>query len=195
MERINKEKKFEFHSISGGFFFTGNDVLITSGTSINAPPNNDFYRYIRFSGPLGIKGKGMNLNFSARIDFAILKIIIKAFEGLISIASGGNTASNPTRAVVERILGIKTRSFNNVTFDMQGGWGDPVLNNLKIDKQMTGVHKWGKKAESENETNKKKFSFSVNIPVGPGSSESNAKDNFQKSLLDVLFDSVIPEVY
>jgi hypothetical protein len=195
MEKINKEKKFEFYSINGGFIFNGNDVNITSGTSINAPPNNSLYRYIRFSGPLGINGKRMNLHFSTRIDIDILNILIKAFEGLISFASGSNTTSNPTRAITEKILGIKKKNFSNVTFDVRGSWSDPVLSNLKTDKQMSGVYEWGKKADNDSKSDKKRFSFSINIPVGPGSSDSNVKDNLQQSILDVLFDSVIPEVY
>gem|GEM_PF-3011005 len=195
MEMINKERKFEFASINGGFVFNGKDVSITSGTSINAPPNDDFYRYIRFSGPLGIDGRGMRLNFSARIDIEILKILIKAFEGLISLASGGGATSNPARAVTERVLGIKRKTFNDVTFDLQGNFDNPVFSNLKIDREMSGVYEWGKTANDEGNSEKRRINLNINIAVGPGSSDSDVKGDLQQSILDILLDSVIPEVY
>ena len=190
MEKINKEKKFEFSSISGNFFFNGKDINIASG-SINAQMDDKLYRYIRFSGPLGMSGKGMNLNFSARIDIEVLKVLISAFEGLVSLASGGNALLNPARAVTERVLGIKFKSFNDVTFDLQGGWSSPVFNNFKIDKQMSGVYEWGKNSDSSNQVNKK-FDIKVNIPIGPGSSDSNIKDSLQQGIFDTLFDSIAP---
>ena len=195
MEMLNKERKFEFGSINGGFIFNGKDVSITAGTSINAPSNDNFYKYIRLSGPLGIDGKGMKLNFSARIDIEILKILIKAFEGLISLASGGGATSNPARAVTEKVLGIKRKTFNDVTFVLQGGFDNPVFSNLKIDREMSGVYEWGKTANEEGNTDKKRINININIAVGPGSSDSDVKGDLQQSILDVLFDSVIPEVY
>jgi hypothetical protein len=192
MEKINKEKKFEFGSINGGFFFNGGDVNIISGTSINSLPNDKFYRYIRFSGPLGFSGKGMNLNFAARIDIEVLKVLISAFEGLVSLASGGNALLNPARAVTEKVLGIKMSSFNNVTFDIQGDWGDPVISNIKLEKQMSGVYQWGKNVDNGNNQDNKRFDIKVNIPVGPGSSDSSVKDALQQGIFNGLFDSIVP---
>ncbi|MCL1875462.1 MAG: AsmA-like C-terminal region-containing protein [Synergistaceae bacterium] len=190
MEKINKEKKFEFSSINGNFFFNGNDVNINSG-AINAQAGDKLFRYIRFSGPLGISGKGMNLNFAARIDVEVLKVLINAFEGLVSLASGGNALLNPARAVTEKVLGIKINSFNDVTFDLQGSWDSPVFNNFKLDKQMSGVYEWGKNSNGSNQDHRR-FGIKVNIPVGPGSSDSSLKDALQQGIFDTLFDSIAP---
>jgi hypothetical protein len=194
MESINSEKKVDFESMYCGFFFNGKDVMTTSRTSIEARPNDRYYRYIRFSGPLGISGEGMNLNFTARINLDVLNVLIGSFEGLINLASGGNVLLNPARATAARMLGIKINDFSNVRFKLRGGWGDPVLSDLKLDRQLSGgAHEWGKNDEGSHDW-ERRIDIKVNIPVGQGSSGLSFEDALKKGIFDGLFDSIIPEL-
>ena len=193
MESINSEKKLEFESVDCGFVFNGKDVIVTTRTSINAHPGDNHYRYIKFSGPLGISGKGMNLSFTARINLDVLNILISSFEGLINLAAGGNALLNPVKAVVGRALGLNVNDFSNVKFNLRGGWGDPILSDLKLDRQMTGVHEWGK--NDNNHNSERRFDLKVDIPIGPGSSELSFEDVLKKAILDGLFDSLVPELH
>ena len=193
MESINSEKKLKFDTMGCGFIFNGKDVVVTSRTFINAPPGDEYYRSIKFSGPLGIKGSGMNLSFTAKINLDVLNVLISSFEGLISLAGGGNALLNPARAVTARMLGIKFNDFSNVRFNLRGGWGDPILSDLKLDRQVGGGSEFGNRENNDND--RKRIDIRVNIPVGPGSSETTLEDALKRGIFDGLFDSLAPEIY
>lgn len=191
LKGINSEGKIEFEKAGGRFVFNGSDVTIFSGY-IDSKPNDKHYRYVRFSGPLGFSGKGMNLRCSARIDIGVFNLVMGAFEGIIGFASGENILKSPIRAVAENLLGLKVKSFSQLTFRIIGGWGDPIITDVKLEKQMSNVaYELGKEKQESSAT--REIDISIQIPVGPGSSSESAEDAIMRGLFDGIFDNLAPK--
>jgi hypothetical protein len=192
LNAVVKGGKIPFQEIRGTFFWDGRDIRLNPGTQATAKPGDPLYRYMSVEGPLGIPGKGIGLNFRGRFDVHLLDGVLKAISGLFQSTSGSVMGADQlARQAVSRLVGYKERDFQDVKFQLRGGWDNLQLLNLQIDKSLEGylpAKLLNKDEQEEEKKSDKQFRLKLNIPVGPGSGEDDEVENqFKKQMIDNIF--------
>lgn len=190
IESITPTKQISFEEISGSFFWDGKDLFLNPGTGARAGVNEPLYRYFTVNGSAGIPGKGMNLLCDGRFDLKLLDRLLGAMKGVFQYMTGG-LARNVLRDAVSRVMGIKKRDFQNVSFRIANSLQKPQLRDLKVTKPIEDflpIDILNKDEEKQKETTQ--FKMSIKLPVGKGSpsaEDESPGDQVKQQLIDNLF--------
>ena len=191
IESVSPTKRISFEKISGSFFWDGKDLFLNPGTQATAGPKEPLYRYFSINGSMGIPGKGLRLLCDGRFDLKILDQLLGAMKGIFQYVTGGLTG-NVLRDAAGRVLGIKKRDFQNVTFTLANSWTELQLLNLKITKSLEEflpINVLNKESE-ETQRSDTQFKMRLTFPVGQGNEsveDVSASDQFKEQLIDNLF--------
>ncbi len=193
INRVSPTKKVTFEKISGSFFWNGRDLFLNPGTGARADKNEPLYRYVAINGAMGIPGKGLNLNFDGRFDLKILDRFLGAMKGVFQYMTGGLTGTtNFLRDAAGRMLGVKRRDFQNVSFRLANSWNNLQFLDLKVTKPIEDflpINLLNKNEETQR--SEQKFKLQLKFPVGPGNhdpEDDSPADQFKQQLIDNLFD-------
>ena len=190
IDRVTPTKKISFEKISGSFFWDGKDVFFNPGTGASAASDEPLYRYVHLNGALGVPGKGLDLRFDGRFDLKILDQLLGAMKGVFQYMTG-NLAQSVLRDAAGRILGVKRRDFQNVSFRLANSWNELRLLDMKITKPIEDflpIDMLNKDEEKQRDDTQ--FKLNLKIPVGKGDpsvEEESAGDQFKQQLIDNLF--------
>jgi hypothetical protein len=192
LKSITPDGRIAFKEIRGSFFWNGQDLWLNPGTQVTAPPRAPLYRYFSISGPLGVLGKGLNLNCQGRFDVHALDTVLGALKGVFQFMTGslsGGGGAQLARQAVGKLIGITEREFQEVSFQLKGSWQELQLLNLKIDKSLEGYLPLQDDEPTSRSAGDQKFKLNIKIPVGPGNEDSDesTQDQFKRQLLDNLF--------
>ncbi|MBQ7151471.1 MAG: hypothetical protein IJR94_04360 [Synergistaceae bacterium] len=190
IDSVSPTKKISFEKISGTFFWNGSDLFLNPGTGARADNNEPLYRYFHISGPLGIPGKGLKLVCEGRFDLKILDRLLGAMKGVFQYMTGG-LAKNVLRDAAGRVLGVKRKDFQNVSFTIANNWDELRLLNLTITKPIEDflpIDILNKDQEKQKETTQ--FTLQLKIPTGQGdksAEEESTSDQIKQQIIDNLF--------
>ena len=190
LENITPTKQISFEKINGTFFWDGRDLFLNPGTGARAGFDEPLYRYVTVNGSLGVPGKGMRLLCDGRFDLKILDQLLGAMKGVFQYMTG-SLGRNVLRDAAGRVLGMKRRDFQNVSFTLANSWKDPRLLDLKITKPIEDflpIDILNKDEEKQKED--VGFKMSIKLPVGkgaPSAEDESAGDQFKQQLIDNIF--------
>jgi hypothetical protein len=184
-----------FSEARGSFFWDGSELWLNPGTQVTAPKGGPLYKYLSVQGPMGLAGKNkLGLDFAGNFDVEVLSKLLNAVKGLFQLVTGTlSEGSGFARAAVSRLIGLEDHDFEDVSFQLRGGWSDLQLLNLKIDKPLADflpAKLLTVEDEQEKKESDKKIQFNLKIPVGFGSTDDDAKDQFKRQFLDNLLNQV-----
>lgn len=190
LDKITPTKRISFEEINGTFFWNGTDLFINPGTGAKADRDEPLYRYFNINGSAGIPGKGLKLDCEGRFDLKILDQLLGAMKGVFQYMTG-TIAQSVLRDAAGRVLGIKRRDYQNVSFTLANSWQELQLLDLKITKSIEDflpINILNKDQEKQREETQ--FKMSLKIPTGPGDKsieEESPQDQFKQQLIDNLF--------
>ena len=190
INKVTPTKKISFEKISGSFFWDGKDVFLNPGTGATAGKDEPLYRYVHVNGSLGVLGKGLNLLFDGRFDLKILDQLLGAMKGVFQYMTGG-IAQNVLKDAAGRVLGIKRRDYQTVSFQLVNSWNNLGFSNLKVTKPIEDflpIDLLNKDEEKQRDDTQ--FKLNLKIPVGQGDpsvEEESPGDQFKQQLIDNLF--------
>ena len=190
LEKVTPTKKVSFEKINGSFFWNGQDLFLNPGTGARAPDDEPLYRYFYINGAMGIPGEGLKLMCNGRFDLKILDQLLGALKGVFQYMTGG-LGKNILRDAAGRVLGVKRRDFQNVSFTLANSWENIRLLDLAVTKSIEDflpIDMLNKSEEEQRETAQFKLRF--NFPVGKGNKsveEESTTDQFKLQLIDNLF--------
>ena len=168
LDKITPTKRVSFENISGTFFWNGRDLFLNPGTRASAGPDEPLYRYVTVNGSLGIPGKGLKLLCDGRFDLKILDQLLGAMKGVFQYMTGG-VARNVLKDAAGRVIGLKRRDFQNVSFTLANSWDKLDLRDLRITKPIEDflpIDILNKDEEKQKE--EAQFKLRLRIPTGPG---------------------------
>ena len=190
IDKVSPIKKITFEKINGSFYWNGTDLFLNPGTGARAGKDEPLYRYFTINGSAGIPGKGLRLYCDGRFDLKILDQLLGAMKGVFQYMTGGLTG-NVLRDAAGRVLGIKKRDYQNVTFTLANSWEKLQLLDLKITKpieEFLPINALNKNDEQQKQDTK--FQLQIKFPTGPGSDnaeDESPADQFKQQLIDNLF--------
>ena len=190
LDKVTPTKRISFENISGTFFWNGTDVFLNPGTRARAGDDEPLYRYVDLNGSLGVPGKGLKLLCDGRFDLKILDQFLGAMKGVFQYMTGG-VARNVLKDAAGRVLGLKRRDFQNVSFTLANSWQSPQLLNLKITKPIEDFLPIDiLNRDEEKQRDDTQFKLRLRIPTGKGDKsveEESAGEQFKEQLIDNLF--------
>ena len=190
LETITPTKRISFENISGTFFWNGNDIFLNPGTGAKAGSDEPLYRYVSVNGSLGVPGKGLKLLCDGRFDLKILDQLLGAMKGVFQYMTG-SLGRSVLKDAAGRVLGIKRRDFQNVSFTLANSWDNLRMENLKITKPIEDFLPIDiLNRDAEEQKNDTQFKLKVKIPVGPGSrsvEDESTSDQLKEQMIDNLF--------
>ena len=190
IDKISPTKRVSFEKIAGSFFWNGTDLFLNPGTGAQAGPGEPLYRYFTVNGSAGIPGEGLKLLFDGRFDVKILDQFLGAMKGVFQYMTG-NILRDIFKDTAARIMGIKRRDFQNVSFTLANSWQELKLLDLKITKSIEDVLPIELlNNDEEKQREDKQFKFGVKIPVGKGEKsieDERPEHQLRQQLIDNLF--------
>lgn len=190
IDKVTPTKKITFEKISGSFFWDGKDLFFNPGTGASAGKDEPLYRYVHINGATGIPGKGLNLLFEGRFDLKILDRLLGAMKGIFQYMTGGLT-QNFLKDAAGRVLGVKRRDYQSVSFRLANSWQELRLLDLEVSKPIEDflpIDILNK--DEEKQRDDRQFKLNLKFPVGPGNEsveEESTGDQFKQQLIDNLF--------
>ena len=190
LENITPTKRVSFEKISGTFFWNGTDIFLNPGTGAKAGNDEPLYRYVNVNGSLGVPGKGLKLLCEGRFDLKILDQFLGAMKGVFQYMTG-SLGRNVLKDAASRVLGIKSKDFQNVSFTLANSWDKLSLENLKITKPIEDflpIDILNRDAEEQKDDTQ--FKLKLKFPVGPGNKsaeEDSTSDQLKEQMIDNLF--------
>ena len=190
LDRITPTKRISFEKIGGTFFWNGSDIFLNPGTGAQAGNDEPLYRYVSVNGSLGIPGKGLKLLCDGRFDLKILDQMLGAMKGVFQYMTG-SLGRNVLKDAAGRVLGIKRRDFQNVSFTLANSWDKLRLENLKITKPIEDflpIDMLNK--ETEEQRDDTQFKLQLKFPVGKGNKsveDESTSDQLKEQMIDNLF--------
>ena len=190
LDRITPTKRISFERINGTFFWNGSDVFLNPGTGARAGYDEPLYRYVNVNGSLGIPGKGLKLLCDGRFDLKILDQLLGAMKGVFQYMTG-SLARDVLKDAASRVLGIKRRDFQNVSFTLANSWQNLSMENLKITKPIEDFLPIDiLNRDKEEQKDDTQFKLQLKIPTGKGyksAEEESTGDQLKEQLIDNLF--------
>lgn len=190
LDSITPTKRVSFEKINGSFFWNGSDVFLNPGTGARAGYDEPLYRYVTVNGSLGIPGKGLKLLCDGRFDLKILDQFLGAMKGVFQYMTG-SLARDVLRDAAGRVLGIKRKDFQNVSFTLANSWENLSLENLKITKPIEDFLPIDiLNRDKEEQKDDTQFKLQLKIPTGKGyksAEEDSAGDQLKEQIIDNLF--------
>jgi len=190
LKNMTNDGRVSFQEARGSFYWDGGELWLNPGTQATAKPGDFLYKYLAVNGSMGLKDKGLGLNFNGRFNIRALGMILGSLRGLFQLMTGSLTGGGQiVRQAVGKMVGIDERDFQDVSFQLKGGWKELQLLNLKIDKPLEGYLPFrASDSDPEGKEDSRRIQFNIKIPTGSGGSEDgeNARDQFKRQLLDNL---------
>ena len=190
LENITPTKRVSFENISGTFFWNGTDIFLNPGSGAKAGNDEPLYRYVSVNGSLGIPGKGLNLMCDGRFDLKILDQLLGAMKGVFQYMTG-SLGRSVIRDAAGRVLGIRKKDFQNVSFTLANSWDKLQLKNLKITKPIEDFLPIDiLNRDEETQRDDAQFKLKMTFPVGPGNKsveDDSASDQLKEQMIDNLF--------
>lgn len=190
LKSITPTGNISFEEISGSFFWDGKDLFLNPGTGARAGFDEPLYRYFTINGSAGIPGKGMKLLCDGRFDLKLLDRLLGAMKGVFQYMTGG-LARSALRDAASRVMGIKRRDFQNVSFTLANSPYEPHLRDLKVTKPIEDflpIDVLNKDEEKQKDTTQFKMSFKLPVGKGaPSAEDESPSDQFKQQLIDNLF--------
>ncbi len=190
LERITPTKKISFEKINGTFFWNGSDVFLNPGTGARAGYDEPLYRYVTVNGSLGVPGKGLKLLCDGRFDLKILDQLLGAMKGVFQYMTG-SLGRDVLKDAASRVLGIKRRDFQNVSFTLANSWDNLRMENLKITKPIEDFLPIDiLNRDKEEQKDDTQFKLQLKIPTGKGyksAEDESTGDQLKEQLIDNLF--------
>lgn len=190
LDRITPTKRVSFEKISGTFFWNGSDLFLNPGTRAKAGPDEPMYRYVNLNGALGLPGKGLKLMCDGRFDLKILDQFLGAMKGVFQYMTG-SLARDVIKDAASRVLGVKRKDFQNVSFTLANSWEEPQLLDLKITKPIEDflpIDILNRNEEKQRDDTQ--FKMRLNFQVGPGHKsieDESTEDQLKEQMIDNLF--------
>ncbi|MCL2009145.1 MAG: hypothetical protein FWG71_01195 [Synergistaceae bacterium] len=199
LKRITDDGSVSFQEARGSFFWDGGELWLNPGTQATAKPGDVLYRFLSVNGSMGLKEKGLNLNFQGRFNVQALDTLISGLRGLFQLTTGSLAATGGRQFITQtvgRMVGLAERDFQNVSFQLRGDWSGLQLLNLKIDKPLENFIPFRASdslPERRDMENDKRIQFNIKIPTGSGggADDEGARDQFMRQLLDNLLNWAI----
>ncbi|MBQ7154782.1 MAG: hypothetical protein IJR85_04435 [Synergistaceae bacterium] len=190
LDKITPTKRVSFENINGTFFWNGSDLFLNPGTGAKAGADEPLYRYVSVNGSLGLPGKGLRLLCDGRFDLKILDQFLGAMKGVFQYMAGG-LGRNVLKDAAGRVIGLKRRDFQNVSFTLANSWDKLRFEDLKITKPIEDflpidILNW----DEEKQKDDTQFNLRLRIPTGRGHKsveEESTSDQFKEQLIDNLF--------
>ena len=114
------------------------------------------------------------------------------FQYITGSLSGGGVGF--LKDAAGRVLGIKRRDFQNVSFTLANSWNELQLLDLKITKPIQDFLPIDKlndlNGDGEQQKSSKQFKLNLKFPVGQGNlnpEDNTTQDQLKQQLLDNLF--------
>ena len=190
IENITPTKRISFEKINGSFFWNGQDLFLNPGTGARAGKDEPLYRYFTVNGSTGLQGKGLRLLCDGRFDLKILDQLLGAMKGVFQYMTG-SLAQNVLRDAAGRVLGIKRRDFQNVSFTLANSWDKLHILNINITKPIDDFLPINVlNRDEEKQKDGAQFKLNLRIPTGPGDpsiEEESTSDQFKQQLIDNIF--------
>ena len=190
LDNITPTKRVSFEKIEGTFFWNGSDLFLNPGTRATAGKDEPLYRYVNLNGSLGVLGKGLHLVVDGRFDLKILDQFLGAMKGVFQYMTG-SLFRDVLKDAAGRVLGIKRKDFQNVSFTLANSWNDLELLDIKITKAIEDFLPIDiLNRDAEEQKNDVQFKLKLKIPTGPGGKsveEESTSDQFKQQLIDNLF--------
>ena len=190
IDKVTPTKRISFEQINGTFFWDGKDLFFNPGTGARAPDDEPLYRYFYVNGAMGIPGEGLRLMCDGRFDLKILDQLLGALKGVFQYMTG-TLGRNILRDAAGRVLGVKRRDFQNVSFTLTNSWNNIRLLDLTVTKAIEDflpIDILNKDEEKQRDDTQFKLNFK--FPVGKGNKsieEDSTGDQFKMQLIDNLF--------
>lgn len=190
LDRVTPTKQISFEKINGSFFWDGKDLFLNPGTGARATKDEPLYRYFTINGSMGVPGKGLKLLCDGRFDLKILDQLLGAMKGVFQYMTG-SVVRNVLRDAAGRVLGVKGRDYQNVSFTLANSWENLQLRNIQVTKPIEDILPidiLNRNEEKQKETTQ--FNLRLKIPTGKGDpsiEEESPGDQFKKQLIDNLF--------
>ena len=193
LSRVTPTKRISFENIRSTFFWNGTDLFLNPGTQVTAGPDEPLYRYFSVNGSMGIPGKGLRLLFQGRFDLKILDQFLGAMKGAFqymtnTLVSGG--AGSFLRDAAGKMLGIRKRDYQDVSFTLANSWQELRLLDLKTTKSLQDYLPVERLNKEEQQKDDRQFNLHLRFPTGPGSrdpEDASTSDQFKEQLIDNLF--------
>ena len=193
LNRVTPTKRISFENIRSTFFWNGTDLFLNPGTQVTAGPGEPLYRYFAVNGAMGIPGKGLKLVFQGRFDLKILDQFLGAMKGVFqymtnTLVSGGTAGF--LRDAAGKMLGIKKRDYQDVSFTLANSWQELRLLDLKTTKSLQDYLPVERLNREEQQKDERQFKLHLRFPTGPGShdpEDASTSDQFKEQLIDNLF--------
>ena len=190
LESITPTGKITFEKINGSFFWDGKDLFLNPGTGARAGFDEPLYRYFMINGATGLPGKGLKLMCDGRFDLKLLDQLLGAMKGVFQYMTG-SLAKNVLRDAASRVMGVKRRDFQNVSFTIANSWDAPQLRDIKVTKPIEDflpIDILNKDEEKQKETAQFKMRFKLPVGEGaPSAEDESPGDQFKQQLIDNLF--------
>ena len=191
LNRVTPTKRISFENIRSTFFWNGTDLFLNPGTQVTAGPDEPLYRYFSVNGSMGIPGKG--LLFQGRFDLKILDQFLGAMKGVFqymtnTLVSGGTAGF--LRDAAGKMLGIKKRDYQDVSFTLANSWQELRLLDLKTTKSLQDYLPVERLNKEDQQKDDRQFKLHLKFPTGPGShdpEDASTSDQFKEQLIDNLF--------
>ena len=190
LDSITPTKRISFEKINGTFFWNGSDVFLNPGTGARAGYDEPLYRYVMVNGSLGVPGKGLKLLCDGRFDLKILDQLLGAMKGVFQYMTG-SLGRDVLKDAAGRVLGIKRKDFQNVSFTLANSWNNLHMQNLKITKPIEDflpIDILNRDQEAQKDDTQ--FKLQLKIPTGKGyksAEEDSTGDQLKEQLIDNLF--------
>ena len=190
LKMIDDDGRVPFQEVRGSFFWDGGDLWLNPGTQVTAVQGDYLYRFMGVTGSLGLGGRPLRLDFNGNFNVEALNIVLGAMRGAFDLTTGSLTDGGRqiARRAIGRAIGLAERDFQNVSFQLRGGWDALQLLNLRIDRSLEGfipTRNMDDMPGTERRRDSRRVRFNLNIPVGRGGGNGdNATDQFKRQLID-----------
>ncbi len=190
LDSVTPTKRVSYEYIKGTFYWDGKDLNFSPGTQAQAGPGEPLYRYVSVSGACGVLGEGLKLYFDGRFDLKILDRFLGAMKGIFQYMTGG-VARNILKDSAGRILGLRRKDFQNISFTLANSWKNLEFRDLKITKPIEDFLPIDLlNRDQETQKDDKQFKLKLKFPTGKGNKsieEDSTSDQVKEQLLDNLF--------
>lgn len=171
LAKIAKSDTIHFTNANIPFHIDGRSIHLLPGTRITAPNDDPLFRYVTLDGSVSIYDKEIDLSCLGNINLRALNSFVGGLHGLVSAAMQG---SMDRTTLLQNFLGgalsgLSKTIFRDVSLTVKGKIDNLAFDKLEIAQPVDFDARPEILNQAVNDEHKeKKFTLTVNIPVGPG---------------------------
>lgn len=195
LAKIAQSGTIHFSNANIPFHIDGRSVHLLPGTRITAPNDDPLFRYVTLDGSVSIYDKEIDLSCLGNINLRALNSFVGGLHGLVSAAMQGSMDRN---TLLQNFLGgalsgLSKATFRDVSLTVKGHIDDLTFDKLEIAQPLD----FDARPEILNQTvndeyKEKKFTLTVNIPVGPG---GRHRDDYTGQVGSQIFEQAIKSLF